>query len=174
MRNKILLFFSLISAATVMRASAQSCEYSIDEKDKASGALHRETKAPLLVQASGKATVNFKRVDTTYTLSLEYVQFCKKPMKMDQTSTLYLGLANGNTVELAPMGEYTSNYRNGAKGVTSSTIKSTYAISKSDVASISKSRITTIRISFTEGSDDFDVKPAVAADVARAAFCILQ
>lgn len=153
--------------------NAQKCEYLEDHKDEFTGKHIRQTAAGLVREFLGKnANLIFERQDDTYFLKLNYNFLNAQAVVASPESKLHIKLRNDSILTFEPIDIFTGNVL--TNFTTTTQIIVTYHADIDQIKTLAKNPVKKVRVSFTNGSHEHEVKKKQFLELIHAANCILR
>lgn len=153
--------------------TAQKCDYLEDHKDEFTGKHIRQTAAGLVREFLGQnANLIFERQDDAYYLKLNYNFQNAQAVVASPESKLYVKLRNDSILTFEPIDIFTGNLI--TNFTTTTQIIVTYYADIDQIKMLAQNPVKKVRVSFTNGSHEHEVKKKQLLEVIHAANCILR
>ena len=171
---KKIIAIIIFTLNTISVTNAQECKYLLKEKDEFTKAMKIETGGKFVQEMMGSnAYLTLRNIDSSYYLNLYYNVPYAKSMAVGTNNQLMIKLENDSILFLNPTEATTGNFIT-TSDVTVSQIKINYHSTKEQLLILSQKGITKIRINFTDGYKEHEIKIKNANEIKKAAYCLIK
>lgn len=160
----------------VQTSSAQDCEFKKNEVDEFTNEIIKITEAsvidiPLMGGASSK--LNFIRKNENFSIWFYYSNSTlAESISVMENDTMMIKLEDNEIIKLPPTGSFEMKTQV-INGIVIKSITPTYSINKSQLETLSQSKIEKVRFYFNQKKIDHDIKAKNARKIMSAAACII-
>lgn len=170
-------FNPLLTVLSILISSylyGQKCEYLTNEKDEFTGAFKLETWGKLIREFTGSnANIIFRKIDSNYYIFLNYNVQYPSALVLGTDDKLMLKLNNEKTLSFSPT-EITTGKIQTLNGISTTQIQINYHAEKEDILTLAENTIVKMRIYFSDGYKEHEIKDKNALEVKKAAGCLIN